>query len=66
MGQRMYAKHKLRTDNMLKRGIKNEMTNIHLQSVKIVEVVDYKDNAKDFFWAILDGSMVDSTIVEKT
>lgn len=51
---------------MLKRGIKNEMTNIHLQSVKIVEVVDYKDNAKDFFWAILDGSMVDSTIVEKT
>lgn len=66
MSQRLYGKHKLRTDDMLKRGIKNEMENLQLQSAKIVEVVDYKNNAKDFFWVVIEGLMMDYTIIEST
>lgn len=66
MSNRLYMKHKLQTDDMLKRGIKNVMENINLKEATIVEVMDYKDDSKDAFWALIKGSMVDYTIVEKS
>ncbi len=66
MSQRLYNKHKLQTDDMLRRGIKNVMENINLKQARIVEVLDYRDNAKDSFWALITGSMIDYTVLEKT
>jgi len=66
MSERLYLKHKSQTDNMLSRGIRNVMESINLKEAKIVEVLDYKDNSKDVFWAYIIGSMVDYTIVEKS
>ena len=66
MSERLYFKHKAQTDDMLKRGIRNVMESINLKEAKIVEVLDYKDNSKDTFWAYIVGSMVDYTIVEKS
>lgn len=49
MSDRLYAKHKLQTDDMLKRGVENVMESINLKEVTIVEVLDYRDDSKDTF-----------------
>ncbi|MEW7989222.1 MAG: Tim44-like domain-containing protein [Candidatus Thiodiazotropha endolucinida] len=66
MSNRLYTKHKLQTDDMLRRGIKNIMESINLEEATIVEILDYRDDSKDSFWVLIKGSMVDYTIVENT
>ena len=66
MSNRLYTKHKLQTDDMRRRGIRDVMELINLEEATIVEVLDYRDDSKDAFWALLKGSMIDYTIVEKT
>lgn len=66
MSDRLYYKHKIQTDDMLRRGVRNVMESINLKEARIVEVLDYVDNSKDIFWALIKGSMVDYTIEEKS
>jgi hypothetical protein len=66
ISQRLYDKHKLQTDAMLKKGHKNILENINLLETRVVEVADYKDDSKDRFWVYIKGSMIDYTINEKT
>ena len=66
MSQSLYEKHKLQTDEMLKKGHKNILKKIKLIESRIVEVTDCKDNSKDKFWVYIKGSMIDYTIDEKT
>jgi len=64
VSRRLYAKHKAQTDQMIKDGEKNVLKNINLIEAKIVEAIDYRDNAKDLFWAYIRGSMTDYTVKE--
>ena len=66
MSERLYLKHKIQTDDMSNRGVRNVMESINLKEAKIIEVLDYRDNSKDMFWVHITGSMVDYTIIEKT
>ncbi|MET0066004.1 MAG: Tim44-like domain-containing protein [Candidatus Thiodiazotropha sp.] len=66
MSLRLYTKHKNQTDDMLQRGIRNVMENINLVEAKIVEVLDYRDDTRDAFWALVEGSMIDYTIEESS
>jgi hypothetical protein len=66
ISQRLYDKHKLQTDSMLKKGHKNILESINLIEARIVEVADYENDLKDRFWAYIKGSMIDYTIDEKT
>ncbi|MEW8505098.1 MAG: Tim44-like domain-containing protein [Candidatus Thiodiazotropha sp.] len=66
LSNRLYAKHKMQTHDIPKRGIRNGMESINLEEVAVVEVLDYRDNSKDAFWTLIKGSMIDNTIVEKT
>lgn len=59
---RLYTKHKLQTDQLLKLGRTNIMENISLSSISIVEVTDFNDDAKDAFVVYIQGSMIDYVI----
>lgn len=62
MSERLYLKHKSQITDMLNRGTRNEMEDISLDSVKIVEVLDYLDDSKDRFIALIEGSMIDKLV----
>lgn len=66
MSQRLYEKHKLQIDDMRAQGRKNEMENIALLDTKIVEVLDYRDDSKDSFWAVIRGEMSDTLVDEQS
>ena len=66
MSERLYAKHKAQTDQMLSEGRKNVLERINLREAKIVEVADYKDDTKDRIWVFIKGSMIDYIINEST
>jgi hypothetical protein len=66
MSERLYKKHKMQTDDMLRRRHRNEMHTIKLIDAKIVEILDFKDDSKDSFWALIHGSMADYLIDERT
>lgn len=66
MSERLYNRHKLQTDDMLRRGVKNIMESINLAEATIVEVLDYRDDSKDAFWALIKGSMIDYMILEQS
>lgn len=66
MSDRLYNKHKQQTDDMVIRGVRNVMESISLKGAKLVEVLDYIDNTKDSFWALIEGSMIDYTINEES
>ena len=66
MSERLYSRHKLQTDDMLRRGVKNIMESINLAEATIVEVLDYRDDSKDAFWVLIKGSMIDYMILEKS
>lgn len=63
---RLYQKHKLQTDMMIKKGTKNILEDVNLMSARIVEVLDFKNDSKDQFWIVLKGSMIDYTINESS
>lgn len=66
MSLRLFMKHKLQTDRMLKDGTRNVLEAANLSKVTIVEAADFRDNAKDRLWAYVEGSMIDYTIREDT
>jgi hypothetical protein len=66
MSDRIYAKHKIQTDEMLKKGRKNVLDKINLEEAMIISVADYKDDASDSFSAHIKGSMIDYDIDENT
>lgn len=66
MSDRLYQKHKLQTDNMLRDGHKPMMFAINLKKASIVEILDFEDNSKDQFCAHIEGSMTDYVINERT
>ena len=64
MTQKLYDLHRIQTDRMLAQKRKNVMEAINLSDVKIVEVMDSKEDSKDYFWAFISGSMIDYEIDE--
>jgi predicted lipid-binding transport protein (Tim44 family) len=59
MSERLYRKHKLQTDQMIQDGTRNILECVNLSKATIVEIADFRDNAKDRLWAYMEGSMID-------
>nr|WP_320048979.1 TIM44-like domain-containing protein [uncultured Desulfuromonas sp.] len=57
MSERLYRKHKTQTDQMIRDNRKNVLENINLETARIVEVADSKDDSKDHIWVYLEGTM---------
>lgn len=66
MSERLYRKHKMQTDLMIKQGEQNVLERINLKKVTIVEVADFKDDSNDRIWVQIEGSMIDYVIDDKT
>lgn len=66
MTDALYSRHKVQTDMMIANGEKNVLQQIRLANVTIVQVTDEPDDSKDSLWAVIEGSMVDYTLSEKT
>lgn len=66
MSQRLYDKHKEKTEIMKIKHEKNMLENIKLHSFKIISVRDYKDDDDDYLWVEIRGSMKDYTIDDRT
>jgi hypothetical protein len=63
---KIYEKHKAKTDEMIAKGTQNILKDIKISEIVIISVSDYKDNSKDSFSAYINASMIDYTIDEKT
>lgn len=66
MSERIYTKHKMQTDEMLKNGRKNILAKVNLKEAMIISVADYEDDKKDTFSAHIKGSMIDYDVDDKT
>ncbi len=66
MSAPLLLKHQEQTNAMLERGHKNMMEDISLEKATIVQIADFRDDAKDSFIAYLSGEMIDYVIDEKT
>ncbi len=66
MSQRLYEKHQIQINQMLEDGHKPMMFAINLKQATIVEVTDFEDDSRDRFCALIEGSMIDYMIDEKT
>lgn len=64
MSDRLYSNHSIQLQDMVRRKIRNEMRAIALNSVKVLEVLDYNDDSKDRFVALIEGSMIDYLVNE--
>ena len=66
MSQGLYRKHKFKIERMIEDGHKPMMFAIKLNQATIVEVTDFEDDSKDRLCALIEGSMIDYMIDEKT
>jgi hypothetical protein len=66
MSEALYQKHKMQTDAMIANHEKNVLERINLKDARIVEILDYKDDARDRMWVYIRGSMIDYTINDQT
>lgn len=66
MSDRLYAKHKLQTDSMIREGRKNILEQINLVQARVIQVADYTDDARDSIWVYIRGSMIDYIINDRT
>lgn len=66
MSNRLSAKHKMQIDQMLEDGHKPMMFEINLKQATIIEIADFEDDSRDRFCALIEGSMIDYLIDEKT
>lgn len=66
MSEKIYEKHKMQTDLMLKQNKKNILENINLTEIDILQVADYVGDEKDKIWVRIQGSMIDYIINEKS
>jgi hypothetical protein len=62
ISDRLYRKHKAQIEGMIQSGTQNVMLDITLSSVKVLEVLDYADDAKDRFIALIEGAMIDKLV----
>ena len=65
ISERLHRKHKIQIEEMIQAGTTNIMLDITLSSVKILEVLDYADDAKDSFVAFIKGAMIDKLVNSK-
>ena len=56
----------MQTDQMLSEHRRNVLDRINLIEARIVEVADYKDDAKDKVWVYMKGSMIDYMVDGRT
>ena len=66
MSSRIYTKHKMQTDEMLKNHRKNILQKINLKEVKIISVSDYKTNENDAFAVFIKASLIDYHIDDRS
>jgi preprotein translocase subunit SecG len=66
MSDRLYNKHKLQTDDLIRNKRINMLEQINLSEAMIVEILDYTDDSKDAFWALIKGQMVDYMLDEES
>jgi predicted lipid-binding transport protein (Tim44 family) len=66
VSDRLYQKHKLQTDEMLTQHRQNMLDRINLKEAKVVEVVDYRDDARDRVWVYVRGSMIDYIVDDRS
>jgi len=66
MSKRLFAKHKIQTDQMIADHKRNVLDRINLTEAKIIEVADYKDESKDKIWVYIKQSMIDYMIDDET
>jgi predicted lipid-binding transport protein (Tim44 family) len=59
MSERLFQSHDSQLQDMKRNGTKNVMKSISLNAVKIVEVLDYNNDEKDRFVALIEGAMID-------
>ena len=66
MCQKIYDKNKLQSDEIIKKGWINVLENIKVHQSTIISVKDCINNKKDTFSVLINASMVDYHINEKT
>ncbi len=66
MSERLYTKHKLQTDDLIRNKKINMLEQINLNEAMIVEILDYTDDSKDAFWVLIKGQMVDYMLDEES
>lgn len=59
ISQRLYEKHQMQTDQMIRQNRKNVLERINLISAQVVQTLDFKDDTKDSLVVYIKGSMVD-------
>jgi hypothetical protein len=62
ISDRLYRKHKAQIEGMIQAGNQNVMLDITLSSVKVLEVLDFVDDTKDSFIALIEGAMIDKLV----
>jgi hypothetical protein len=66
MSDRLYEKHKMQTDKMIANKVKNILEGLDLIEAGVVQIMDYKKDSKDAFWAFIKASALDYNIDEST
>lgn len=66
MSDRIYLKHKLQTDEMLRNGRKNILAKVNLKDATIFSVSDFQNDDLDTFAAHISGSMIDYEVDDVT
>lgn len=59
VSDKLYSKHKMQTDEMIKQHRTNILQDINLLDTKVVQISDFKDNTRDSLWVWIKGSMID-------
>lgn len=66
VSDRLYAKHKMQTDEMIASHRRNVLENVNLMSADIIGVRDFNDDARDHFEVHIKGSMADYMVNDET
>lgn len=66
VSDRLYNLHKSQTDAMIREHRQNVLERINLKSAKVVQVADYRDDSKDALWVLIEGSMIDYMVDDRS
>ncbi|MDX1902495.1 MAG: Tim44-like domain-containing protein [Gammaproteobacteria bacterium] len=66
MSEALYLNYKAQTDAMLDRHDENVLDQINLDDFIVVDIDDFLDDTKDYFWVLMKGSMIDYHINDTT
>lgn len=62
VSKKLFDNHHRQLREMKAKDRRNVLENVQLLNSKIVQIRDSEDDAKDQFWALIEGSMIDYTI----